>query len=91
MIAVPVVLPMSLGLIPCDLMMAQSSVRAGLDARAAFGIVRRPTVGVSKAFPRSCHVVDAVRPPRPCFERDSGRGGKVAKRVGDELVAMAEN
>ena len=75
---------MSLGPIPCDLMMAQSSFRAGLDARVALGIVRRPTIGVSGAFPRPCHVVDAVRPPRPCFERDSGRGGKVAQRVGDE-------
>ena len=63
--ATPVVLPMSLGPIPCDLMMAQSSFRAGLDARVALGIVRRPTIGVSGAFPRPCHVVDAVRPPRP--------------------------
>ena len=82
--ATPMVLPMSLGPIPCDLMMAQSSFRAGLDARAAFGIVRRPTVGISEAFPRPCHVVDAVRHPRQCFERDPGRGGKVTQRVGDE-------
>ena len=62
---------------------ALSLFSVGLDARAGSGIVRRPTIGVSEEFPRPCHVVDAVRHPRQCFERDPGRGGKVTQRVGD--------
>ena len=77
------VLPMSLGPIPCDLMRAQSSFRAGLDARAAFGIVRRPTVGISEALPRRrrCKASAPVLRARSRSRREGHAAGRERARL----------